>query len=106
VRAAVGKVAIMRGPIVYCLEEVDNGPNLAQLVLPRDAGLAVEGNDFDLEGAVTLRGVALRAESAAWGEALYAPAEFEKREFPIKVVPYFTRGNRKPGETAVWIHEE
>jgi len=106
VRAAAGKVAIMRGPIVYCLEEIDNGPNLAQIVLPRDTELAVAGKDPDLGGAVTLRGVAFRIEGTAWGDALYAPAECERKETPITAVPYYAWCNRKPGEMAVWIREE
>jgi len=105
VRATSGKVAIMRGPIVYCLEEVDNGPNLAQIVLPRDAELEVEGKDPDLGGAVTLSGVAFRTGTAGWGDALYAPAEYERKEVTIKAVPYYTWCNRKPGEMAVWICE-
>ena len=105
VRAAAGRVAIMRGPIVYCLEEIDNGPNLAQIVLPRDTELAVAGKDPDLGGAVTLRGVGFRTEDTAWGDALYVPAEYERKETSVKAVPYYTWCNREPGEMAVWIRE-
>jgi len=105
VRAAAGKVAIMRGPIVYCLEEIDNGPNLAQIVLPRKAELTVESKDPALGDAVVIRGVALRADTSAWGSSLYAPAECERKATSITAVPYYTWCNRKSGEMAVWIRE-
>lgn len=106
VRATAGKVAICRGPMVYCLEEVDNEPNLAQIVLPKEAKLTVEFDDQTLDGAAVVRGVGLRSDSSLWGDTLYNSAECEKREVPIKAVPYYTWGNREPGEMAVWIREE
>ncbi len=45
VRETIGKIALMRGPIVYCLEEVDNGNNLHLLSLPREAELLLEAKD-------------------------------------------------------------
>lgn len=106
VRAAAGKVAICRGPLVYCLEEVDNGPNLTQIVLPKTANLMVKFDDRLLGGVAVVHGVGLRSDSASWGDALYNSAECEKREAPIKAVPYYTWGNREPGEMLVWIREE
>lgn len=106
VRAAAGRVALCRGPIVYCLEEVDNGPNLAQLVLPKEAELSVEFNDRTLDGVTIIRGIGLRSDSASWRGSLYSPAECERRETPIKAVPYYAWGNREPGEMLVWIREE
>src|SRR5690606_7204375 len=41
VKHNIGKVALQRGPLVYCLEEADNGSLLGQLVLPQDAELQV-----------------------------------------------------------------
>ncbi len=106
VRAAAGKVAICRGPLVYCLEEVDNGPNLTQIVLPKTANLMVKFDDRLLGGVAVVHGVGLRSDSASWGDALYNSAECEKREAPIKAVPYYAWGNREPGEMLVWIREE
>jgi len=105
VRATVGKVALMRGPIVYCLEEVDNGPNLAQIVLPSDAELVVEGKDPILEDAVTLRGMATKVDASAWGDELYAPIPYNSKTVPIRAIPYYAWANRTPGEMTVWIRE-
>jgi hypothetical protein len=105
VRATAGKVAICRGPIVYCLEEVDNGPNLAQIALPKEAKLTVEFEDQTLGGVAVIRGVGLRSEGSSWGDDLYNSAECEERKIPIRAVPYYTWGNRGLGEMAVWIRE-
>lgn len=106
VRSTAGKVAICRGPVVYCLEEVDNGPNLAQIVLPKEAELTVEFDDQTLDGAAIVRGIGLRTDSSLWEGDLYKAAECEKRVTPIKAVPYYTWGNREPGEMVVWIREQ
>jgi DUF1680 family protein len=105
VRATAGKVALMRGPIVYCLEEVDNGPNLAQIVLPSDAELVVEGKDPMLGNAVTLRGMATKVNASAWGDELYAPIPYNNETVPIRAIPYYAWANRTPGEMTVWIRE-
>src|SRR5262249_10598824 len=42
VRQDAGYIALQRGPVVYCLEEADNGPQLANIALPRDARLTAQ----------------------------------------------------------------
>lgn len=105
VRACAGKVAILRGPLVYCVEEADNGPNLTQLVLPKEAELVVAGASPDLGGAVVLEGTALRIDSSAWGNALYSCNEHSLEPRRIKFIPYYAWANRIPGEMTVWIRE-
>ena len=46
VRADMGKAAVMRGPLVYCLEEADNGSGLHRLSLPTGAVFAAEYRDM------------------------------------------------------------
>ena len=46
VRMDVGRVALRRGPLIYCVEETDNGGPVQQLTLPRKAPLAVERARF------------------------------------------------------------
>jgi len=107
VRADAGKVAIQRGPVVYCLEEVDNGPNLPDLSLLQDAKLTLGGCDQSLGGAPVIHGVARRsAMTSQWKHVLYSPVALEREEIAIRAVPYFAWGNREPGEMLVWIREE
>ncbi|NSW77366.1 MAG: glycoside hydrolase family 127 protein, partial [Candidatus Atribacteria bacterium] len=60
VRDVAGQVALQRGPIVFCLEEVDNGPNLAQVVLPEEAELKADFLPDLLGGVMTLSGEGFR----------------------------------------------
>src|SRR5690606_26059090 len=52
VQANNGRVALQRGPLVYCLEGVDNGSNLSALQLPRDAELSAASQPDLLGGVV------------------------------------------------------
>lgn len=107
VRANAGKVAIQRGPVVYCLEEVDNGPNLPDLSLPQDAKLTLGGRDQSLGGVPVIHGVARRSTmTSQWEHILYSPVGPKREEVAIKAIPYFAWGNRQPGEMLVWIREE
>ncbi|MCD6303135.1 MAG: glycoside hydrolase family 127 protein, partial [Anaerolineae bacterium] len=65
-----GRVALQRGPLVYCLEEVDNGGNLASIVLPRDVPLEARWSPDVAGGVMTVHAQALRRALAGRGEAL------------------------------------
>jgi DUF1680 family protein len=103
VRMDCGKVALQRGPIVYCLEETDNGANLADLFLPRESELKAERRRGLLGGVVVLQGKARRRSRAGWNDVLYRSARSESRAVDILAVPYCVWGNRRPGEMLVWI---
>lgn len=106
VREDAGKVAVMRGPLVYCLEETDNGPDLHLIRLgnirPEDFQL-----DFtqELGGMVTLSLLALRESTAQWPvQHLYADnVELPLEPTSLRWIPYFAWGNRQEGEMRVWI---
>ncbi|MGI6374845.1 MAG: glycoside hydrolase family 127 protein [Anaerolineae bacterium] len=105
VREAVGKVALQRGPVVYCFEEADNGKALFDLALPSEAALQV---DWDAElagGVVTIGGEGLRDSVSSWGDVLYRPDAPATEPARLVAVPYFAWANRAPGEMAVWIRE-
>ena len=73
VRADEGKLAIMRGPLVYCLEEQDNGKNLASLYLRGDAVLEEKYDKELFGGTVTVTAKAKRISQAPWEDGkLYA----------------------------------
>jgi DUF1680 family protein len=98
VKADVGRVALQRGPVVYCLEGVDNAGRVRNLVLPRDARL-ISHFDRDLLGGVTVvTGVALAASRGAGG--------VETRPVTITAIPYCAWDNRAAGPMVVWIAED
>jgi DUF1680 family protein len=104
VRENAGKVALRRGPIVFCLEEIDNGANLQDIVLPSDAEFDVR-YDADLLGGVTvLTGIGSRSVVPAdRNGTLYTTKEFDRVPSPVTAIPYFAWSNRTPGEMTVWI---
>jgi DUF1680 family protein len=110
VRQDVGKTAVMRGPIVYCLEEKDNGKGLYKIYVKEGAGFTASFEKDLLGGVVTLASNGLKLKD--WeGDILYreeaagasAPDQFE--EINLKWIPYYAWANRGSGEMAVWVHK-
>lgn len=106
VRHNVGKVALQRGPVVYCLEQVDNGENLHGVILPRNAELKANYDSELLEGVVSITGDAERIDQANWNDSLYRPVEDKSTSVQIKAIPYYAWCNREPGEMIVWVNEK
>ncbi len=106
VRANAGKVAIQRGPLVYCLEETDNGQNLAALSIDTEKALTAEMDQDLFDGTVVIRGKAFRTQPDNWEDALYRPYTSNEAAVDIKAVPYFLWGNRKQGEMLVWLRRK
>ena len=103
VRADAGKIAFQRGPLVYCLEECDNGANLSALSVDPGSAFSVFKDSQLLEGAVVIEGKGIRESEDGWGNHLYRPYKAAEKETKIRLIPYFLWANRAPGEMAVWI---
>ncbi len=103
------QVAVMRGPVVYCLESLDlpEGVRLDDVVIPRDIQLRPQvAKDLAalMDGIVALAGQALAADSGDWPGVLYRPVQPRGlRPIPIRLVPYFAWDNRGMGQMAVWL---
>ena len=84
----------MRGPVVFCLEEADNGKHLSELI--------IESIESQCEDSVILKGY---REYTADNMALYStmPPQIEKTS--IKAIPYFRWGNAGEGEMRVWVRK-
>lgn len=109
IRQDAGNVALQRGPVVYCLEEVDNGDRLANLVLPRDASLDAKFDPALFGGVAIIEGDAVREEPTNWARtSLYSPEsirEVKQTLTRFKAIPYCFWANREPGEMRVWIRK-
>ncbi len=104
VRADIGKVALVKGPVVYCLEEADNGANLGAFQLPDDA-LLEENYDEKLFGGTVI----ISAEgfkTVEDGGSLYRTAPPKKEKAAMKFIPYCYWNNRGKGEMLVWVRRE
>jgi hypothetical protein len=105
VRTNIGKVALQRGPVVYCLEEIDNGPSLHEIVLPHKSELKSEFDD-NLMGGITVITAEAQRYNSPWEDKLYkANVESQYRPVTVKFIPYYAWANRTSGEMIVWITE-
>ena len=104
VRYDLGRAAIVRGPLVYCLEEADNGAQLDEIVLDTSRGLSGERTD-DWNGAVLLTAEGWRVRVPDT-EELYIPYQSQKEPVTIKAVPYYLWNNRGEGEMQVFTRAE
>jgi len=87
VTADAGRVALQRGPVVYCFEAVDNDGRASNIMLPHDPEFAAE-HRADLLGGVTV---------------ITATARDGRK---ITAVPYHAWDHRQPGEMIVWVRQD
>jgi DUF1680 family protein len=96
VAADTGRVALQRGPIVYCAEWPDNPDgHVRNLILPDDATLTAEHRPDLLGGVTVLRGKALAS--------IRGHDDIVTREQDFTAIPYATWANRGEGEMIVWL---
>ncbi|NQU44690.1 glycoside hydrolase family 127 protein [bacterium] len=105
VRQDAGRIALQRGPVVYCLEEVDNGSDLNDIRLPRDAQLRVQWDQGLFGGTPVIWGKGERRDSRKWDGQLYSSKPSRIRPCRIQAIPYYLWANRGLGEMLVWIRE-
>jgi hypothetical protein len=96
VRADRDKVALQRGPIVYCLEWPDNEGKVLNLVIADDAKLETEYRPELLNGVIVINGKARVAKRTVSGDI---EANGEKR---FTAIPYYAWAHRGPGQMTVW----
>jgi DUF1680 family protein len=101
-----GRVALRRGPVVYCVEEVDIGGEPQRLRLPSTSAISARYDEGLLGGAVILEGDALEADISDWGGTLYRIAPPVLKPKPFKAIPYHLWANRQSGAMAIWLQEK
>jgi hypothetical protein len=92
----VGKVALERGPIVYCLEGLDNGGELEHLMLPDDAPLKADYRSHLLNGVCVIQGQAIVLKRKQ-------QASVQETQQDFLAIPYYAWAHRGAGKMAVWI---
>lgn len=91
VQANTGKVALMRGPVVYCVEGIDHpGVDLFQLKLPASSALSAKHRPGLLDGVTVVQGKALDADG---------------KVIDLTAIPYYAWANREKGPMTIWIDE-
>ena len=89
----------MRGPVVYCLEDVDNPCPVDQVAISADATFETDYRDDLLGGVTVLRTQGKRRGIVETDEGL----DVVENDVDLTMIPYYAWDNREPGNMAVWI---
>lgn len=92
-----GRVAVMRGPVVYCAEGVDNKANVHSVLLDISAEFTLGEGEFLLPELKTV------AYLPKVSDELYFEAGDEFTETPLTLIPYYAFANRGESDMIVWI---
>jgi uncharacterized protein len=83
-----GRIALERGPLVYCTEGADNGGSVLELALADGAAIRPKARP-DLLGGLTVLETTARTPDG--------------KTRPMMAIPYYAWSHRGPGEMAVWL---
>lgn len=91
------KVALQRGPIVYCAEWKDNNGEVSNIVIPQNAVFSASFHPDMLNGLTVLKGEVLKEDSVNQNKA---------KPVQLTAIPYYSWANRGKGEMTVWFPQE
>jgi uncharacterized protein len=92
----IGKIALQRGPIVYCAEWIDNNGKTSNIIIPANTKFANEFNPQLLNGVMILK-----AEVPA--VIINGNANISTQKQNFTAIPYYSWANRGKGEMTVWF---
>ncbi|MBE6820041.1 MAG: glycoside hydrolase family 127 protein [Ruminococcaceae bacterium] len=98
VEADVGRVALCRGPLVYCAEKIDNGVPLNNLSICENLNASVSFNEEMQAYTVEADGF-----EDAPADSLYRTYRNDGIRRRIKLIPYFAFANRGASDMLVWL---
>lgn len=104
VREDLDKVAVARGPITYCLEQADNGPDLHLCSIDSSRAEAAKAVPMEIGGrGMTVLEVPGMREAPEEGPLYQSYAPVKTEPVTLKFIPYFAWANRGEGEMRVWV---
>ena len=108
VRETTGQLAVTRGPVVYCLEEKDNGSGLHLLSISCDAKTRTEPFSIDGEQfpAILADGWREKQQPDAENNLYYEAVPTEYEPVQLKFIPYYIWANRGENEMTVWVRRK
>lgn len=92
-----GRVAIMRGPVVYCLEGVDNGKDLTALKVD------IKGKTQVADGEFIVPDIIAEGFKETENDNLYYDATDEYIGTSLRFIPYYAYANRGETDMLVWV---
>jgi DUF1680 family protein len=104
VHADSGKLALVRGPEVYCLEETDNGADLTSIFVHSNTPITEQWENEMLGGTMLLHldGLRLSDTTGTISSVCTQPPVLQPTK--LTAIPYGSWGNREKGEMLVWMH--
>lgn len=104
-----GRLALERGPLVYCIEAVDNPVAHLDQISVRAADLPAFQAEFRadlLNGVSVLTGPAWLNDPEGWDSDLYRSTPPDEKPTTLTAVPYAVWANRQQGEMRVWLRSK
>ncbi len=95
----VGRAALTYGPVVYCLEGIDNGGTITDLFVDTSSTVTEKPSTFQPLRALVCKGIRV-----ASSEALYSTEPPKKKEVTLTYIPYYTFANRGEQNMQVWVN--
>jgi hypothetical protein len=100
VQSDIGKVALQRGPIIFCAEGVDNNGRAANLILPDKAMFTTEFKPGLLNGVFTIKSNVPSIFINQGGQSIQTVLQ------SFTAIPYYAWANRGSGEMIIWFPEK
>ena len=97
IHSDAGRIAVMRGPVVYCAEGIDNGVDIKSIALPAESVFELAESEFLLP---ILKTEAYRPFES---DSLYYEAVDDYEKIPLTLIPYYAFANRGESEMQVWL---
>lgn len=95
----IGKVALQRGPLIYCAEWVDNNGRTSNIIIPANVSFSNEFMPGMLDGVMVLKGQVPKVE-------IDNDQQVSTVKQPFMAIPYYAWANRGKGEMMVWFPEK
>ncbi len=96
------KVALQRGPLVYCFEECDQPISLDKIAIPLSAQFQPRWDGNLLGGIMVLEGEGITDPEMDWTGRLYQEA-MPPKKIKVRAIPYYAWDNRQPCAMKVWL---
>ena len=96
----IGKVALQRGPIIYCAEWADNNGKAGNILVPSDAVFSAVYKPEVLEGVTVLQSELPVVQIDEKGQNI------STKKMQVTAIPYYAWANRGKGEMVIWFPEK
>jgi len=107
VHYCAGRVAVKRGPVVYCAESTDNGDNLKSVVINKNPDYKCEQSQIEDNNIVKITCDAeFISENPGDSNGLYSEKPFKSDKKRLTFIPYAAWANRGRSEMLVWLMKE